>query len=208
MKPSTAATVALMLLFGPALSLSASDGIATSADTPAMATGKASTIEIGDQTIGLAIGLHLPLFIFDKDLTVTGANTNPGASFSLTYQYYLSHGFALGGTFAGAFNTTIGDRNLFVAPLSLRAAYTWVFGSIELGLDVEAGAYLMKLDSNFFMGPFAKAGASAYWRVMNAWSIGIETAYWFIPEIHTGDYISFTRYGNALEVGIAAAYHL
>jgi hypothetical protein len=206
MKIRTAAAVILALLLVPAAALSADD--ATTKGKPVAGRAQMADYVKGDQTIGLVIGLQLPLFIFDADFRTTSANMNPGASFSVSYQYFVTGGLVLGGTLSAAFNSTIANRSFFVAPLSFRTAYWWTTGALELGLGAEIGGDIKILDSHTVFGPFAKAGAMAGWRISNAWSAGLQCFYWFIPEIHTGDMSSLTRYGNMLEVSATATYHL
>jgi hypothetical protein len=164
--------------------------------------------ETGDQTINLAIGTQIPLFVFGGDATSMTANFYTGASFSLSYQYYILHGLAVGATVSGSYNQTVGGRSLFVAPLSLRTAYWWSLDPFEFCVAVEAGGYISIVNPAGMIGPFAKAGGGVYWRVSNSWSIGVQPYYWFIPEIHTSSYANLTRFGNVLEVSAAAYYHL
>jgi hypothetical protein len=206
MKTRTAAAVILALLLVPAAALSADD--ANTKARPIAGRATLADFEKGDQTIGLGIGLQLPLFIFDSDFQTTSANMNAGASFSVSYQYFVTKGLALGGSLSAAFNSTIANRSFFVAPLTFRTAYWWTTGPVELGLALEVGGDIKVLDSHTVFGPFAKAGAMAGWRISNAWSVGIQSFYWLIPEIHTGDQSSLTRYGNMLEVSATATYHL
>ena len=40
-----------------------------------------------------------------------------------------------------------------------------------------------------------------------AWSLGGQVYWWFVPELHYGTQASLTRYGNFLEISIGALYH-
>ncbi|MDP2816536.1 MAG: hypothetical protein Q8O19_07645 [Rectinemataceae bacterium] len=162
----------------------------------------------GDQTLSLTTGFQIPLFIVPDPTPLPGSELLLGGSFAFTYQYFLTSHLAIGGTLNGAFNGTVGGRSLFIAPLSFRTAYWWTRGSLEAGLGLEAGAYLMRLNSYGMIGPFAKFGPALAWRITDGWSIGTQLYYWFVPEIHTGDYASETRFGNFLEFSFAAVYHL
>lgn len=162
----------------------------------------------GDQTLSLTTGFQIPLFIFPDTSDLPGAKLLLGGSFAFTYQYFLTSHLAIGGTLNGAFNSTIGGRSLFIAPLSFRTAYWWTKGPLEAGLGLEVGGYLMRLDSYGMLGPFAKFGPALSWRITQGWSIGTQAYYWFVPEIHSGTETSKTRYGNFLEFAVAAVYHL
>ena len=95
-----------------------------------------------------------------------------------------------------------------MAPLTFRTAYWWTLKSFEFGIIAEPGIYIMRLQGNGMMGPVLKAGGVADWRVSNGWSVGIQAMYWLIAEIHTGSYSDLTRYGNFLQTGVVATYHL
>jgi hypothetical protein len=200
----TKAGALLLLLLAPSLALFSQAGAA-----PADSTGSgARPFEIGDQTISLSVGVDIPLFTFGGDSTSFDPNINPGGSFSFTYQYFISPGFSLGGSLAGSFNKTVGDRTLFMAPLSFRTAYWWILDPFEFSAAVEVGAYISRISGEGMMGPFAKLGGGVYWRVSNGWSIGVQPYYWFVPEIHAAPYANLTRFGNFFETSISATYHL
>lgn len=160
----------------------------------------------GDQTISLSIGLHIPLFILPD--TSDERKLDLGGSFSFGYQYFVARGLALGGTIAGAFNSTIGDRSLFVAPLSFRTAYWWSFMPFEFDVAAEVGGYISRLSGNGMLGPFAKVGGGAYWRGASSWSVGLQSYLWIVPEIHVGDYADLTQTAGFVEVAVTAVYHL
>lgn len=162
----------------------------------------------GDQTLSLTTGFQIPLFIAPDPDPLPGFELLLGGSFAFTYQYFLTDHLAIGGTLNGAFNGTIGGRSLFMAPLSFRTAYWWTIGSLETGLAFEAGGYIMRLDSYGMIGPFVKFGPAIAWRITEDWSIGTQIHYWFVPEIHTGEHASQTRFGNFLEIAVSAVYHL
>jgi hypothetical protein len=199
MKPTTAGALAFLLLC-PAIAAYAQEGSAKAANV--------LSYEKGDQMISLAAGTTIPLFTFGGDSTTLESKYYAGGSFSIGYQYFLTHGLAIGGTLASSFNKTWGGRSLFIAPLSFRTAYWWNFRFFDLSVGIELGAYVSRVSGETMFGPFAKAGGGIYWRLTNDWSLGFQTYYWFVPEIHTGSYADLTRFGNIMEAGIYAAYHL
>jgi len=162
----------------------------------------------GDQTIGLTVGLQLPLFILPDTRAVIEPKLDLGGSFSFSYQYFIYRGIAIGGTIGGAFNSSIGDQSLFVAPLSFRGAYWWTLGSFEFDVGAEVGGYLLRLGDDGVLGPFAKLGGGAFWNSASSWSIGLQSYFWLVPELHVGDYSDLTRTSGFLEVALAAVYHL
>ncbi len=208
MKLSTArvALVALLLVF---LAVTAPAFAQDAADAPASVEVQVENpFNKGTQTIGISAGVHIPLFVFGGNATSTEDNLSTGGLFGFQYQNFIAPGLAIGGSISGAFNGTIGGGSLFVAPLTFRTAYWWSLLPFELCVAAEAGGYLMRYDNHGMVGPFAKAGGGAYWRSSPSWSLGLQTYYWLVPEIHTGDYADLTRFGNFLEVGLSAVYHL
>ncbi len=162
----------------------------------------------GSQMISLSTGGGIPLFILPADSSA--AEPYPlgvGASFSLNYDYFLANRFALGGSLTGAFNTTVGGRTLFLAPLALRLGYWWGRSPVEFRAGADLGFCILRLSGNGVITPFAKAGAGAFVQVTEAWSVGGQTYWWFIPELHTGSYSSLNRFANILEISIGALYH-
>lgn len=224
MKPSTATAFGLAAL----LSLAAAPFARAQAAGPSPSQPGASAPSVGsdeeqplfapfvrgDQTLSLAAGVDIPLFLSvpAKSSSTSASTLYSGGLFSFGYQYFLTKSLAIGGTIDGAFNGTIAGRTLFVAPLSFRTAYWWDFSPFEVCAAVEAGAYLMSLDSGgtseVAVDPFAKAGGGAYWRVSRGWSIGLQTYFWFLPEIKTAGDMGLDAYSGFLEVAIAAFYHL
>ena len=218
MKPSIAAATALAALLLVAALPAAFAQAGTPADKPAQPVEgpppsgdetASNPFRRGDQTIALGAGLQIPLFIAPAAAGATADTTLLlGGAFSFQYQYFVSTGIAIGGTIAGAFNGTIGGRSVFVAPLSFRTAYWWSILPFEFCAGGELGAYLVRLDGNGVIGPFAKAGGGAFWKTSSAWSLGLQSYFWLVPEIHTGAYADLTRWTGFMEVSLAAVYHL
>lgn len=222
MKSSTAAALGLSLALSfAALPLAQAQAAGSSKpEATGLAAGSVDSEQVyapygrGDQTLSLAAGVDVPLFIsVPANSSSTSASTlYSGGLFSFSYQYFLNGGLAIGGTIDGAFNGVIDGSTLFVAPLSFRTAYWWTLGSFELCAAVEGGAYLWSLDysgtSNVGVDPFAKAGGGVYWRVSRGWSVGLQSYFWFLPEIKTSGVTQLNAYSGFLEVAIAAFYHL
>jgi hypothetical protein len=221
MKPSTAAAIGLAALFAlapihlasaqespesPPAAGEESEGGIVAGDVDAF--DASSPFLPGEQTISLSAGAQLPLFMAPDTREIDEAKLKLGGSFSFGYQYFLARGFAIGGTIAGAFNGTIGGRSLFIAPLSFKTAYWWSLLPFELSVGAELGGYLLRLGDKGMLGPFAKVGGGAYWRSASAWSVGIQSYLWLVPEIHYGDYADLTRTGGQVEISAIAVYHL
>lgn len=222
MKSSTAAALGLSLALGIAalpLAQAQTPGSLSPSETSDPSANVASEqiyapFRNGDQTLSLAAGVSIPLFIsVPAQRSSSSASTlYAGGLFSFSYQYFLMGGFAIGGTIDGAFNGVIDGSSLFLAPLTFRQAYWWSFGSFEVCTAIEEGAYLWSLDysgtSYVGVDPVAKAGGGIYWRVSQGWSVGLQSYFWFLPEIKTSGNTSLDAYTGMLEVSIGAFYHL
>jgi hypothetical protein len=235
MKPLGVAALAAALIFVPLAGLGAEGTIVALADaasppsadigTPSDgSSGEAPSEEDipgdqtspfvpGEQTIGMSIGAFIPVFMISSkgELSDKLGNLYTGGAFSFSYQYFVANGFAIGGNFSGAFNSTIGGLSVFTAPLGFTAAYWWTKLPLEFCVLGEVGGYLMRYSTSPSQGvvdPFAKVGAGAYWRITPAWSVGIQANFWFVPEIHYGDYAYLTEYAGFVETSISAVYHL
>jgi hypothetical protein len=213
MNPRSAAVLAAALFLLPPAVFAAGDQADPSEGAPVAAPADGSSIAEpsdnpflpGEQTISLAAGLHVPAFLVPDGGV---GNLGLGGSFSFSYQYFVSRGFAVGGNIAGAFNNTISGLSVFTMPLGATASYWWAMMPFEFSVLGEAGGFMMRHNGEGFLGPFAKAGGGAYWRMTPAWSLGLQAYLWFVPEIHYGDYASLSRYGGFVETSIAAVYHL
>ncbi len=179
-------------------------------DSPSAEEGSyyARPFVVGDQSISINVGAQIPLFAFGGDATTNSSHMYTGAGFGFAYQRFIAPGLAIGGSIEGAFNETFGARTLFVAPLSFVLSYWWTVKAFEIGVLAEPGVYLMRLSGDSMFGPVMKLGGIANWRVSNGWSVGLAATYWFVPEIHTGAYSDLTRYGNFIQTGLVASYHL
>jgi len=148
------------------------------------------------------------IFILPADALATEATPlYVGASFSLSYQYFIANRLTIGGSLTGAFNGTVGGRTLFVAPVAFKLGYWWGKQPVEYTVGMDLGASVLRLSGNGMITPFAKLGGGAFAQVSEAWSLGGQVYWWLIPEIHTGTYSSLTRYANSLEVSLGALYH-
>ena len=169
--------------------------------------GSTSPYKLGDQAISLSAGAMIPLGIYGGSDPVTG-KTYLGADFSFSYRYFLNHQWAIGGSIAGAFNSTTAGRSLFTLPLDAELSWWKAIVPFEFFVESGAGAYMMRLDTHGIFDPFAKIGAGALWQTGSGWSVGLVAEGWYVPEIHYGDYSGLTRTGISLDIGLIAVYHI
>ena len=219
MKPFGAALIAAALLLIPS-SILAEDQAPSSSDAPKItAPGSPpdaapaasdlpeSPFQPGDQLIGLSAGAQIPCFILPQ--TGEGAsNLDVGADFSVSYQYFVATGWALGGNLGVSVNESIGASYLVILPLGFTAAYWWTKLPFEFSLMAEVGAYYVRDYSQGLFGPYAKIGPAAYWRASSSWSVGLQAYFWAVPELHYGDYASYDQIAGFVETALVAIYHL
>ena len=225
MKPSKAAVLGLalfILLSMPAGGLWAQESGEGSGDnSPSKGIQAGSRVMDdnpfvpGSQLVTIAAGAQIPLFILDNNFQIVSNNDTivlshmyMGASFTFGYQYFVKQGLSIGGTLSGSYNQTMSGLSLFILPVTFKAAYWWSLLPFELSASVEAGGQMMRYNGTGMLGAFARAGGSGCYRINSTWSVGLEINYWFVPEIHTGDYSDLTRYGNFIETAVFAVYHI
>jgi len=165
---------------------------------------------LGDQSLGINLGMLIPLFFTGGPDGVEGANLTLGGAGSLAWSSYLSNNTTLGVELGGSFALTANRRSLFMVPIGVTGSYVfrpypWEFPvSIGLGVNFSALEDARKTD------PFIKIGGSAMWNFSTQWAFGANLHWWFIPQIYldrspagSGE----SRLGNFLALTFSALYH-
>jgi hypothetical protein len=159
----------------------------------------------GDQTFSIDLGPVLPLFFVDGKGGTIANKLSVGGAGSLSYDYYLTPQFAVGGEFAGMFAGTLGQNMLFMMPFGVKGTYHFLAKSFEFPLSLLIGAVNSGHLGNNYFGLFVKPSAAAYYRYSADWSFGLNAAYWWAPQWM--DTPETSVYGNFLELTLAARYH-
>jgi hypothetical protein len=159
----------------------------------------------GDQTFSITLGTIKPLFYLDADGEKLDNKSKLGGAGSLSYSYFFTPHFALGGEFGGMFSGTVGGNMLYIMPFGLRATYQYVAGQFEFPFSVMVGGATQSYLGTDYFGLIVKPGAGAYWRATPDWSFGLNTIWWWVPE-WTSDR-NTTVFGNFLELTLTARYH-
>ena len=171
----------------------------------------ADIYELGDQSFSINAGLILPLFILGIDGTVTPGyeKLTLGASGSLHWGAFVNNELTVGVDLGGMFTLSKLDRTLIMVPISGIVTYALRFYPFEVLLHAALGVNFTKLDNDLYIGPILKPGASFFWNYSNEWSFGLQTEYWFAPEIYFGDTppVSHSTFGNFLGITLAILYH-
>jgi len=161
----------------------------------------------GDKTFIITLGMIFPTY-FGGAIEDNKHGLSMGGTGTLSFNYFLTPNFYLGGEISGMFAGTRGDNMLFIVPFGIRLGYQFVYRRFEFPLNLMIGAAPQKkLDEGYF-GPILKPGASVFWRFNPDWSFGLNTFWWFIPQWpKPQDGVRYNVYGNFLELTLSARYH-
>jgi hypothetical protein len=162
----------------------------------------------GDQTFNLSLGVVVPTVFAKTNGDIIPHNMIIGGAGSLSYDYFFGSHVFVGGELMGMFSYTLGNHMLFVIPINLRAGYQFVVQRFEFPLSLGLGIapQQFKTSKSYdYLGLFVKPRASVFFRFNPDWSFGINTAWWWIPQI-TGN-SDESVHGHFFEATIAARYH-
>jgi hypothetical protein len=166
----------------------------------------------GDKTFTIAIGALFPVLFLNNSgesyaTSYPVGNINIGGTGSLAFNYFLSSHLFLGGEIQGMFASTLGGNMLYIVPMGVRIGYQFIAGSFEFPLSFMVGIAPQSYSSNArYFGLFLKPQGSVFWRFNSEWSFGLNAGWWFVPQWPvTGS--EYSRYGNFLELTLAARYH-
>jgi hypothetical protein len=162
----------------------------------------------GDQIFGLSLGIAVPTVFVKPGGGFIPDNMTLGGTGSLSYDYFLGSHLFVGGELQGMFAPTLGDHILIVIPIDLRAGYQFVYNRFEFPLSLGLGIAPQQLrtsKSYSYLSFFMKPRAAAYFRINPDWSVGITTAWWWIPQ--TTKDPAETVHGHFFEATLAVRYH-
>jgi hypothetical protein len=166
---------------------------------------------MGDQTFSINAGVILPLFIFGVDGYSAGgfSRLSLGAAGSLRWGTFLNNEMTIGVDLGGMFAFTKVGRTLIMLPVTGMYTYAIRFYPFEVFLQAGLGVNFTKLEDDLYIGPILKPGAAFYWNYSGEWSFGLQTEYWFVPEIYFGDEppAEHTAFGNFLGITLSVLYH-
>ncbi len=164
----------------------------------------APSYERGDQMFGIGLGVIFPALFRGKEGSLPN-KLKIGGTGALSYDYFFTSRFALGGEVNASFNGTVGGNMLYLVPIGVRFTYQLVFHPIEIPIIMAVGLAPHKyLDQNY-LGLYLKPSVGVFWRFNSDWSFGLQGAWWWMPE-WTKD-SSESVYGNFATLTIAARYH-
>jgi len=159
----------------------------------------------GDKNFCITLGVLFPLARTFPHQDTDTKNINIGGTGSLSYTYFLTPLFFIGGEIQGSFTSTIGKNWLFMFPIGLKGGVQFVYKSFEFPLSLAVGMAPQSYTDQTIMGMYLKPSVSAFYRINSDWSFGMNTAYWLVsewPKDHNYD-----AYGHFIELTLTARYH-
>lgn len=167
----------------------------------------------GDQTFNVSLGLVLPIGFVDQNAGVLEKQMNLGGMLSLSYNYFLSSNWFLGGELGGMFASTLGENMYYIVPIGFRAGYQFILSRFEFPLSLLIGFAPQSYNGRSYFGFFSKPSAGVFFRLNPSWSFGLNTSLWWVPQwtnktrelnyqtnkIHT--------HGFFWEIGVMVRYH-
>jgi hypothetical protein len=205
--PNRPFLIAALLLITLSFSLAAQSG--DPAEIPAEPDWFEEDLDIyakGDKIFSMSLGIIFPTLFLDNHGSRYEGNVKIGGTGSLAFFYYLSSHWFIGGEIQGMFAPTFGGNMIYIIPMGVRGGYQFVVGRFEFPLTFMVGmAPITYIDTNY-LGLFLKPEVSAYWRLNDSWSFGLNTGWWFVPQ-WPKDLPEYNRYANFLELTLSARYH-
>ncbi|MFP4375488.1 MAG: TP0733 family outer membrane beta-barrel protein [Spirochaetales bacterium] len=165
---------------------------------------------LGDQSLGVNLGMLIPLFFTGGPGGVEGANLSLGGAGSLAWSSYLTNNTKLGIELGGTFALTANRRTLFMVPIALTGSYVFRPYPWEFPISMGVGINISALEDARKTDPFVKIGGSAMWNFSTQWAFGANLHWWLIPQIYldrspAGSEES--RLGNFLALTFSAVYN-
>lgn len=168
---------------------------------------------MGDQVFGINAGLFIPLFINNPALSwsdsdaFNSTNLSVGGHGALYYGAYLNNNIQLGMEVGAIFATSPNKHNFYMIPITIRGTYEFQFlnNLISVPVSLGAGINMSSYLENFHVDMILKPAVGAYWNHSSSWSFGLNTTYWWVPQIYKDK--EYNRIGNFMDVSLSAVYH-
>ena len=158
----------------------------------------------GDQVFMVSLGIATPTVFYGSSGRINHQISSAGGTGTLVFNYYLSSKMFVGAEVSGMFLPTIGGSTLYTIPLGARVGTHFITGRFEFPVAVAAGVvWHTYLDFGNFSF-FAKASASALYRVSGNWAFGVTASWYFFPQ-----FTSFSQqnvFGNVMDINLTARY--
>ena len=165
----------------------------------------------GDQLFYISLGLVKPLFFSDSSEGYFSTQMNMGGFGALAYNQFITPHWFLGGELSIMFASTIEEYMYYIVPIGFRAGYQLILNRFEFPLSLMVGIAPQSYSESSYFGIFVKPSAGAFFRFNSAWSFGLNTSFWWVPQ-----WTSKTRpkrpnaidiHGFFLEFSLGIRYH-
>lgn len=168
---------------------------------------------MGDQVFGINAGLFIPLFFNNPSLSwgdsdaFNPTNLSVGGHGSLYYGAYVNNNIILGMEVGAIFSNSPNSHNFYMIPITVKGSYEFQFlnNLISVPVSLGAGINMTSYLDNFHVEMILKPGVGAYWNHSSSWSFGLNTSYWWVPQLYKDG--SKNRIGNFMDVSLSAVYH-
>lgn len=168
---------------------------------------------MGDQVFGISAGLFIPLFYNNPTLSwgdsdaFNSTNLSLGGQGSLYYGAYLNNNVILGMEVGAIFSSSPNSNNFYMIPITFRGTYEFQFKNNMFSVPVYLGAgiNMSSYQDSFHADMILKPGVGAYWNHSSNWSFGLNTTYWWVPQLYKDR--EYNRIGNFMDVTLSAVYH-
>jgi len=160
----------------------------------------------GDQTITISLGTVFPTVFLNNGNPINHNFEPPvGGTGSISYSYFLTSHFFVGGEIGGLFLFTLGGNTFFSPQIGAKAGYQFNVWKLEFPIAAGVGMTWHNYLNNSYYGLYLKGGAAAFFRATSDWSFGLTVNWSWLPE-WTND-PSRNVDGNILETVLSARYH-
>ncbi len=164
--------------------------------------------DTGDQIYSISASLLIPLFIYTPaDIpAIVNDKMHLGGYFSLGWDAFLNRKATLGAEIGYSFSQAIDSRLYMSVPFLVRASYYLAQGDFNLPVSIGIGGVYNNFDDQHYFGLMVKPEVSGYWKLNDEWGLGLNAAYWFVPEIYFGTEADKTSYGNFISIVLLLTY--
>ncbi|MCL2834703.1 MAG: hypothetical protein FWD78_16150 [Treponema sp.] len=158
----------------------------------------------GDMTFGISAGVMIPTLYTGKGMDGNSSNIGPGGVLMLSYTYFLSPHWFMGGEVEPMFAGTGGGNMIYIVPFGMHVGYQFVIGRFEFPIRLMTGFAPQKYLEKGYFGWIIKPGISGFFRYDADWSFGLNVQWWMLPQWPKNGKDVF---GNFLEISFSARYH-
>ncbi len=161
----------------------------------------------GDMFLQFTMGGSLPLNFPDVKSVFKGTQKlGFGGIFGLSFNYFLSEEFILGGELNFGFNNSIANHVFNYIPIMFFASYQFSKKNWEIPLKAGLGLCVENFIGYHYPGLIGKVQAGVFYRLAPSWSLGLEGAYYFMPQFDKV-YTNNIFVGNFAGLSLSLRYH-